>query len=69
MHFGHLINVYEFSIICFQLAILTNVLVIALSASFEYLCYGSTAITNIYPFSAGTVFIRQNLTSTTLAQN
>ena len=37
---------------------------LALSCSFEYLCYGSTAILNILnSFSAGTVFKRQNLTS------
>ena len=36
----------------------------ALSDSFEYLCYGSTAIRNILIlfFIAGSVFIRQNLT-------
>ena len=36
---------------------------LALSVSFEYLCYGSTAIRNILSYSAGTVFIRKNLTS------
>ena len=37
---------------------------LALSCSFEYLCYGSKAILNIFnSFSAGTVFKRQNLTS------
>ena len=35
----------------------------ALSASFEYVCYVSTTIINIF-FNAGTVFIRQSLTST-----
>ena len=35
-----------------------------LSASFEYLCYGSTAIVNVYnAFSEGIVFRLQNLTS------
>ena len=35
-----------------------------LSDSFEYLCYGSTAIINVLIFSVfGIVFIRQNLTS------
>ena len=33
---------------------------LALSDSFEYLCYGSTAITNIFTFD----FSRQDLTST-----
>ena len=34
------------------------------SDSFEYVCYGSTAFTNIfYSFSAGIDFSRQNLTS------
>ena len=38
---------------------------LALSDSFEYLCYGSTAIKNIfYSYSAGIDFCRQNLTST-----
>ena len=37
---------------------------LALSGSFEYICYGSTAIINIYPFIAGIDFRRQNLTST-----
>ena len=35
----------------------------ALSASFEYLCYGSTAIIFFYSISAGVDFRRQNLTS------
>ena len=37
---------------------------LALSASFKYLCYGSTAIIYIFfnSFSVGTVFRRQNLT-------
>ena len=38
---------------------------LALSASFEYLCYGSTTNINIFnSFSAGAVFRRPNLTST-----
>ena len=38
---------------------------LAFSNSFEYLCYGSTAITNIfYSYSVGIDFSRQNLTST-----
>ena len=38
---------------------------LALSASFEYLCYGSTAVRNILILnSARTIFIRQILTST-----
>ena len=37
---------------------------LALSASFEYLCYGSTAIIILYTFSAGIVFRGPNLTST-----
>ena len=36
---------------------------LARSASFEYLCYGSTAIVNILFFSAAIVFRRQILTS------
>ena len=37
---------------------------VALFASFEYLCYGSTAIINKKKtFIAGTVFRHQNLTS------
>ena len=36
---------------------------LALSAQFEYLCYGSTAILNIYFFSAAIDFRRQILTS------
>ena len=38
----------------------------ALSALFEYIGYGSTAMLPLYinSFSAGTVFIRQNLVST-----
>ena len=45
---------------------LINILVIALSASFEYLCYGFTTMLYKYfnCFSAGTVFRRQYLTST-----
>ena len=35
---------------------------LALSGSFEYLCYGSTSI-RIF-FSLGIIFIQQNLTST-----
>ena len=43
-----------------QFEIIINVL--ALSDSFEYLCYGSTAITNIFnSVSAGIVFIREHL--------
>ena len=35
------------------------------SDSFEYLCYGSTAIRNMFnPYSAGIDFSRQNLTFT-----
>ena len=38
---------------------------LALSDSFEYLCYGPTAIRNIlYSYSAGIDFCCQNLTST-----
>ena len=38
---------------------------LALSDAFEYLCYGSTAIRNIFTlYSAGIDFTRQNLTST-----
>ena len=38
---------------------------LAVSDSFEYLCYGSTTITNIfYSYSVGIDFSRQNLTST-----
>ena len=37
---------------------------LALSTSFEYLCYGSTAIKCFNSFSAVTVFTRQNLMST-----
>ena len=38
---------------------------LALSASFEYLCYGYYGHCSfLFFFSAGTVFIRQNLTST-----
>ena len=37
---------------------------LALSDSFEYLCYGSAIIRNIvYSYSAGIDFSRQNLTS------
>ena len=37
---------------------------LALFDSFEYLCYGSTAICNIfYSYSAGIDFRRQNLTT------
>ena len=37
----------------------------SLSDLFEYLCYGSTIIRNIfYSYSAGINFSRQNLTST-----
>ena len=38
----------------------------SLSDSFEYLCYGSTAIINSFTlYSVGIDFIRQNLTSST----
>ena len=37
---------------------------LALYPSFEYLCYGSTAIRNFKFFQPWTVFICQNLTST-----
>ena len=39
---------------------------LALSASFEYLCYGSTAIINISLFQYEIGFRRQNLTSKVL---
>ena len=37
---------------------------LALSGSFEYMCYGSAAILNVYSFNAWIDFRRQNLTST-----
>ena len=36
---------------------------LALSALFEYLCYGSTAIINVSLFRTGIDFRRQNMTS------
>ena len=45
----------------FQFDIIINVLS-ALSDSFEYICYGSTAITNIF-YSTARGLSRQNLTS------
>ena len=36
---------------------------LALSASFEYLCYGSKPLFNINSFCAGTVFRRKDLIS------
>ena len=48
----------------FQFEIIKNVLVIVFSDSFEYLCYGSTAIRKkFYSYSVGIDF-SQNLMST-----
>ena len=47
----------------FQFEIIINVLFSSF-LSLKYLCYGSTAIMNIYSYSAGIDFSRQNLTST-----
>ena len=46
----------------FKFEIMINVLV--LSVSFEYLCYGPTAIIKMSTLSARVEFRRQNLTST-----